>query len=38
MPPSPDVEMTEYEVNEGEVVKKLNEVSIARREMEIVRV
>ena len=33
----PDVEMTEYAVSEGEALKKLNEVSIARREVEIVR-
>ena len=28
--------MTEYTVSEGEALKKLNEVSIARREVEIV--
>jgi hypothetical protein len=28
--------MTEYAVSEGEALKKLNEVSIARREVEIV--
>ena len=33
----PDVEMTEYSLSEGEALKKLNEVSIARREVEIVR-
>ena len=36
-PTVPDVEMTEYAVSEGEALKKLNEVSIARREVEIVR-
>ncbi len=31
-----DVQLTEYVLNEGEVLKKLNQVSVARREVEIV--
>ena len=31
-----DVRLTEYEMNEGEVLKRLNDVTISKREVEIV--
>ena len=32
-----DVRLTEYEMDEGDVLKRLNEVAISKREVEIVR-
>ena len=34
--PHADVKLTEYEMEEGEVLKRLNQVSVTKREVEIV--
>ena len=34
--PAADARLTEYELDEGEVLKRLNQVSISKREVEIV--